>query len=130
MLTKILVTALIILACFYYLRYQRNKQQAGTQKAIAATSAHKFSRTSQVKWLAGSLVALTICAAMVSFIYGWLDKQQILNVKVTSPYSGEVVTYQVYKGDMNERSFETVQGQKIRIGNSERIEVSEQIDDQ
>lgn len=129
MLTKILVTALIILACFYYLRYQRNKQLAGTQKAIAATPARKFSLTSQIKWLAGGLVVLTICAALASFIYGWLDKRQILNVKVTSPYSGEVVTYQVYKGDMNERSFETVQGQKIRIGNSERIEVSEQTDD-
>ena len=130
MLTKILVTALVILACFYYLRYQRNKQQAGTQKTSAATPTGKFSLSSQIKWLAGALAALTICAAMASFIYAWLDKQKVLNVTVTSPYSGEVVTYQVYKGDMNERSFETVQGQKIRIGNSERIEVSEQIDDQ
>lgn len=130
MLTKILVTALVIFACFYYLRYQRNKQQAGTPKASAATPARKFSLTSQIKWLAGGLAVLTICAAITTFIYGWLDKQQVLNVKVTSPYSGEVVTYQVYKGDMNERSFETVQGQKIRIGNSERIEVSEQISDQ
>ena len=130
MLTKILVTALIILACFYYLRYQRNKQQASTQKTSAVTSARKFSLASQIKWLAGGLVGLTICAAIATFIYGWLDKQQVLNVKVTSPYSGEVVTYQVYKGDMDERSFETVQGQKIRIGNSERIEVSEQTGDQ
>ena len=129
MLTKILVTALIILACFYYLRFQRNKQQIGTQKANAATSAQKFSRTSQIAWLAGSLVALTICAAIISFVYGWFDKKQVLNVKLISPYSGEVVIYEAYKGDMNERSFETVQGKVIRIGNSERLEISEKTDD-
>jgi protein-S-isoprenylcysteine O-methyltransferase Ste14 len=130
MLTKILVTALVILTCFYYLRYQRNKQQTGTQKENAATSTREFSLTSQIKWLASGLVVLTICTAIVLFIYGWFDKQQVLNVKVTSPYSGKVVSYQVYKGDINERSFETVQGHKIQIGNSERIEIREQSDDQ
>lgn len=126
MLTKILVTALIILACYFYLRHQRNKQLPGAGKADSLdTRSGEKSLSLQVQWLAGGLVLLTVCAAIGFFIYDWMDNRRVLTVKVTSPYSGEVVTYQVYKGDMEERSFETIQGQVIRVGNSERIEVSE-----
>lgn len=125
MLTKILVTALIVLACFFYIRYQRHKQVSLTeQNDTLNTRSGKNSLPSPIHWLAGGLIVLTVCGATSFFIYDWLDNRQLLTVKVTSPHSGEVVTYQVYKGDMKERSFETLQGQVVRIGNSERIEVS------
>jgi hypothetical protein len=72
MLTKIVVTALIILACFYYLRFQRKIQQADAQKSSTVTRSRKFSLTSQIKWLASGLVVLTVCAAFASLTYGWL----------------------------------------------------------
>jgi hypothetical protein len=91
----------------------------------AENSSEKNSLPLPVRWLAGGLVVLVICAAISFFVYDWLDSRRVLTVKVTSPQSGEMVSYLVYKGDLNERSFETIQGQVVRIGNSERIEVSE-----
>ena len=126
MITKILVTALIIAACYVYLRHQRQKQigtSAQTKSATAVTN--KNTVTSQFKWLAISLVVLTACAAIGFFIYNLMDDRRVLNVKITNPHNSEVVTYQVYKGDMQERSFETLQGQQVRISSSERIEISE-----
>ena len=76
MLTKILVTALIIIASFYYLRYQRNKQEAEIQKTNTFTPSRKFSLTSQIQWLAGGLAVLTICTVIASFIYSGLEKPQ------------------------------------------------------
>ena len=126
MLTKILVTALIILACYFYLRYQRNKQQSvAGQNDSLDTGSEKSSLSSQIRWVAGGLIGLTVCAAIGIFIYSWMDDRRVLTVKITSPYSGEVVSYQVYKGDMKERSFKTLHGQVIRISDSERIEISE-----
>lgn len=124
MLTKILVTALIILACYGYLRYQRNKRLSVPGKNDSLdTDTGKSSLSTQVQWVAGGLIVLTACGAISFFIYNWMDDRRLLTVTITSPHSGEVVTYQVYKGDLKERSFETIQGQTIRIGNSERIEI-------
>lgn len=127
MLTKILVTALIILACYYYLRYQKNKQQSViNQNNSPVLLSPKSSIASQIKWVASGLIVLMVCAVLGTVVYSWLDNRQILTIKVTSPYSGEVVTYQVYKGDMEERSFKTTQGQQVSLGNSERIEVTQE----
>jgi len=126
MITKILVTALVIVACYVYLRHQRQKQDGtSVQTTLATAVTNKNTVSSQFKWLAISLVVLTACAAIGFFIYNLVDDRRVLNVKITNPHNSEVVTYHVYKGDMQERSFETLQGQQIRISINERIEVSE-----
>jgi len=126
MITKILVTALVIAACYAYLRHQRQKQSTtSAQVKLPNTGANKNTVTSQFKWLAISLVVLTACAAIGFFIYNLMDDRRVLNVRITNPHSSGVVTYQVYKGDIQERSFKTLQGQQVRISNSERIEISE-----
>lgn len=125
MLTKILVTALVILGCYAFIRFQRNKQPAQSKQAVlTGRQQAKISVASSFKWLAVSLVVLTLATAVGFFIYDWQDNHERVIVKVTNPHNGETVSYQVYKGDLQERSFETVQGQIIRVGNSERIEVS------
>lgn len=126
MLTKILVTVLVIVACYIYLRYQRQKAADGNRQGSSRKSApKKTSFSAQFRWLAGGLVLLTASATIGIFIYGWVDDRRVLTVKITNPLNGNVVSYQVYKGDMQERSFETLKGQRIRISNNERIEVSE-----
>ena len=127
MLTKILVTTLVILSCYFYLRYRRNKAPAtsgGSTSSLDAGS-RKSSSAFQVKWVAGVLIALSACSAISFFIYDRMDNQRLLTVKIINPYSGEVMTYQVHKGDLKERSFETTQRQIIRVSNRERIEVIE-----
>lgn len=126
MLTKILVTALVIAVCFVYLRHQRQKNAATSKQANVSESVSKKNAIStQFQWLAGALIVLTACTAIGFFIYGWLDGHRVMTIKIINPQSGDVVNYQAYKGDLLERSFTTLQGQKIRLSDSERIEITE-----
>jgi uncharacterized protein (UPF0333 family) len=126
MLTKILVTALVIAACFVYLRHQKQKNAAASKQAnVSESISKKNSISSQFQWLAGALIVLTACMAIGFFIYGWMDGHRVMTIKIINPQSGDVVSYQVYKGDLLERSFTTLQGQKVRISDSERIEITE-----
>lgn len=126
MLTKILVTALVIVACFAYVRYQRGKNSTTTgQDSSVASSEKKPNLSAQFQWLAGGLIVLTAAAAIGFFIYNWMDDHRVMTVNIINPQSGNVVSYQVYKGDLQERSFKTLQGQQIRISSAERLEVSE-----
>lgn len=125
MLTKILVTALVILGCYAFLRFQRNKQLAPSNQSQNTGNAQAGNAVSfSFRWLAICLVTLTFATAAGFFIYDWQDNRELLTVKVINPHNGESVSYQVYKGDLQERSFETVQGQVIRVSHSERMEVS------
>lgn len=122
MLTKILITALVILGCYTFLRFQRNKQLTQPQgKAVPAID-HRPARTS-VKWLSVALLALSLTAVTGFFIHNWLDNRQLLSVKIINPYNGETMIYQVYKGDLEDRRFKTVDGQTVRVSNSERMEI-------
>lgn len=128
MLTKILVTALVIVACFSYLRYQRGKNQATeAQDDSAARNTKKPSVNGQIQWLAVGLIVLTGAAAIGFFIYSWVDDHRVMTVNLINPKTGAQQSYQVYKGDLQERSFKTLQGQQIRIGNTERLEVRESL---
>jgi len=122
MLTKILVTALVILGCYLYIRHQQQKSSQPTLSRKLGDTPKK----AQFRWLAVTLIGLSLSASIGFFIFNWLDDRTVMTVKITSPQSGEVITYQVYKGDMKDRSFETLQGQIVRISNSERIEISEE----
>lgn len=125
MLTKILVTALVILGCYAFLRFQRNKQSTqSNQAAITDKQQAKSAISSSFRWVAACLVILTLVTAVGFFIYNWQDNHELLIVKITNPHNGETVSYQVYKGDLQERSFETVQGQMVRVSNSERIDIT------
>ncbi|OMH38058.1 hypothetical protein [Motiliproteus sp. MSK22-1] len=128
MLTKILLTALIIVGCYTYLRYKRNLEQGDISsqrlKGDDNTPTPAIPST-VVRWLATGLVFLSVAGAVGFFIYDWNDSRTLLEVKVINPQSGEQIRYQVYKGDMEERSFKTIQGQQVRIANTERLEVME-----
>ncbi|EGH00063.1 hypothetical protein imdm_2351 [gamma proteobacterium IMCC2047] len=126
MLTKILITALVIAACFAYLRYQRGKNTATSgQTTDTPSTGSKPTLSSQFHWLAGGLILLTATAAIGFFIYNWMDNHQVMTVNIINPNSGDKVSYQVYKGDLQEHSFKTLKGQTIRISSAERIEISE-----
>ncbi len=123
MLTKILLTALVILGCYLFIRYKRSVvQQQGAATPIAEDT---LSANPLVRWFSVALLILSLTAAVGFFIYDWNDSRTLLEVQVISPHSGDKVVYQVYKGDLKERSFTTIQGQQVRIASNERLVVAE-----
>ncbi|MEH6626352.1 MAG: hypothetical protein V7739_07905 [Motiliproteus sp.] len=123
MLTKMLLTAAVIFGCYLFIRHKRSASVAS--QAPARVELETVSANKPVNWIALALVAVSVVAAVGFFIYDWQDNQTLLEVKVINPSNSEETLYQVYKGDLGARSFETIQGQQVRIGNSERMEVKE-----
>ncbi len=122
MLTKILLTSLVIIGCFLYIRYRRT---AAENALRAENSAPPLLLNNLMRGLAIGLLTLSVAGLVGFLIYDWNDGRTLLDVRVINPQSGEEVVYQVYKGDLDERSFTTLQGQQVRIANSERLVVSE-----
>jgi|SaaInl4_100m_RNA_FD_contig_21_2740598_length_366_multi_11_in_0_out_0_1 hypothetical protein len=63
MLTKILFTAAIILACYLYLRYKKNKQLSATKGDVVTKQTAKISVPGQLKCLAAGILLITVCSA-------------------------------------------------------------------
>ena len=124
MLTKLLLTAAVIAGCYLFIRYKRGEALTN-QHPQQRVEAEPSPQRKPLNWLALGLVALTVAAAIGFFVHDYQDSQTLLDVKVINPSNGEESHYKVYKGDLGARSFETIQGQQVRIGNTERMEVKE-----
>jgi hypothetical protein len=124
MLTKILVTALVILGCYFYLRFKRSRNLS--QPAPRATVAESRAPSrSPVRLLALGLCLLSVLSSAAYLGSSWLDGRTLLQVRVINANSGEVVEYQAYKSDVEGRGFITIYGQRVSIASTERMEISE-----
>ncbi|WP_207061298.1 hypothetical protein [Motiliproteus sp. SC1-56] len=121
MLTKILLTALVIGAAYLFLRHQRLKASpsSGTDRSAPATGEH----SPALRRLAAGLLIVFLGLAAAFFAYRWLDDRTLLEIRIVNSVTGEVVRYQAYKGDLEGRRFVTVHGQSVSLADSERMEV-------
>ncbi|MEH6577078.1 MAG: hypothetical protein V7731_08355 [Amphritea sp.] len=118
MVTKILITLLVIAGCYLYLK--RRDSNASQQRQPAR---EPIAESQPVKMIAVLLLALSVLATLSYVGYRWYDSHTLLDVRIINPENDNEVVYQVYKGDLDDRSFTTVQGQTVRISNSERLEI-------
>ncbi|MEH6824354.1 MAG: hypothetical protein V7629_10640 [Motiliproteus sp.] len=123
MLTKILVTALVIFGCYLFIRFKRNRPTASLRVIEVAAERLPASR-SPVRMLALGLCVLSLLASALFMGSRWLDNRTLMQVRVISAVTGEVVEYQAYKGDLEGRSFITLYGRQVSIADNERMEIT------
>jgi len=121
MIIKLLITLLVIVGCFLYLKH---RGRATNQSVSQQKSAGPQSESLPIRLIATVLVTVSVLASVAFIGYQWMDGHTLLNVRVVTPGSGSEVVYQVYKSDLGDRSFTTVDGQTVRIAGSERMEIS------
>lgn len=121
MITKILFTALIILAVLVFLR---SKGDEGRRQGLERQSRQASDRRTAMI-IAITLVLLTLAISGGIFYSHWQESHSLYTVKIINSHSGEEQTYHVYKKDLDGRRFRTIEGRLITISNAERMEVSE-----
>lgn len=91
MLTKIIITILIIVSVMFYLR--KKNQTSSKSKHI------KTSVPSQVKYLTFGFVALSLslCLSAAYIFMQWKDDNKVVNVTIISPTSINEQSYLVRK---------------------------------
>ncbi|MCW8890893.1 MAG: antitermination protein NusG [Sedimenticola sp.] len=127
MFLKLLLTALVIAGALLTLRMrnQRNLNHAPTAAVRVINS--QSSQSSKIKrmprLLAAGAVLLMFIGAGLYLYHQWQDAYQVVSVQVIDTRSGQSASYQAYKGDIEGRTFTTVDGRVVTLAEVERMEM-------
>lgn len=130
MLGKFLITLAVILTAFFVIR-QRNiadsaKKQAGkTTKPIPKDQPKEVdSHSSDLRFAAYTFLVLIIGLGATLYYFQWQDDHQILTISLHRENQAQPVIYQVYKYQLENRTFVTIEGTVVTVASSERMEVA------
>ena len=129
MLGKILLTIGIILVAILFLRKHRQDERLRVQKlqeqkgnTLAGASDTK-PPLSDYRFAAYLFVALMLGGGSYLYYLRWQDDTSLVTVILHSDGAASPVTYQVYKNQLEERAFTTIDGIRVTVASSERMEV-------
>lgn len=120
MLSKILFTLAVIALVIVSVRFRNRTLRT------PALVAEKPLGKPWIKLLAMAVISLMIVVSAVFLYLHWRDSSQIMQVNVIDSSTGRISHYQVYRGDLEESAFETVDGRYVRLAKTERLEVAVQ----
>lgn len=118
MLTKILVTILVILAVitFYRVKNSGRVTEAARRLESRSPAEKRFGRL-----VAYGFVALLILISSGWYALHWQEQHRIITIRVIGE-SG-TTTYKAYNKDLKGNRFDTIDGKTVRLGESERVEI-------
>ena len=118
MITKILLTIAVIVIVLLVFRGKSTRNGAQTITANGNSRALKIA--------AIVTVGVMIAGAALWALTSWRDATEIVTVRVVNSGTGETVTYQAHRNDIDDRSFRTVKGVRVILAETERLEVSDE----
>ncbi|MGX9460775.1 hypothetical protein ACWXWU_05950 [Shewanella sp. A14] len=118
MLTKILITILVILGATVYLRSGRGRKVSSNAAITTAEKAPFFSRM-----IIYTMIAVSMLASAGYWGWGWYDDNTVVEVTITSPIEAMTTSYKVRKKDIEAQRITTIDGIQIRLSNQERLTV-------
>lgn len=135
MFSKFLVTVAVILAAFFFVRQRNladgdsasrktntNTDKTGDKKTVShADRRSEFS--SDMRIAAYMTVVLMVGLGGTLYYFRWQDDHQIVTVTLHRDSEANPISYQVYKFQLQDRSFVTVDGTTVTVAGSERMEV-------
>lgn len=122
MLTKVLLTLSVIMICIWLISARRDNPKV---KARAIVSTETLERQKQLRRAAWIFMGVMIVAAVIMMVVELWDKNALVTVHVINTQSGERISYQARREDVQGNSFTTVEGRKIFTAGVERIEIEE-----
>lgn len=128
MLGKILLTTAVILIAFLVVRQRNSKKRPpkplieDNNSASALPSADN-KRSSDFRLGAIMFLLLIMGLSVSSYYFQWQDDHTILTVRLYSEGQPEAIEYRVYKHQLKQRSFTTLDDVVVTVAGSERMEV-------
>jgi len=127
MLSKFLVTLTVIVIAFFVVR-QRHLNTKTSKKTPAITQkAQKNKAKTELAsdMRAGAYIFLILMVTLGATLYyfDWQDDHKILTVNLHRSDQTQPVSYEIYKYQLQERAFITIDGRSIAVASNERMEV-------
>lgn len=116
MLTKILITALVLIIAWHFLSRKRAVKETPQTMVTGQSLLKRYG-------IIAFLAVILVLGLGVS-VWHWYDGYQIVNVTVSSPTTGQSNTFQVRKKDIDGNLLTTIDGLQIRVSDQETITVS------
>jgi len=120
MLTKILLTTLVIVAVLLYLRTQTPAAAAPRSRADDVDPA-TLRRARNIA--TGVILLILIGIGSLVFYFKWVEEHQLVVVRVVNSATDKVATYTVFANKVQGRTFVTKDGRTITLADVERMEV-------
>ncbi len=126
MLGKFLVTVAVIYIAYLVVRsrYQGSVPQEHAETRLANRGEPLLSRGA-IKAAAYVVVAVMLFGSGFYLFQSWDRQHQVVEVQVVNPYNGDVQRYEARRGDIEGRTFRTLDGRLIRIAEMERLVINE-----
>lgn len=122
MLLKILLTAAVILGAILILR--RRVRRVAQAPGVAQAGMQPEITKSRIQTVAAYGVLLVMLGGAGFFIYlEWEDSYQVVGVQVINSRTGNTVSYKARRGDIDGRTFRTLDGREITLADVERMEL-------
>ncbi|WP_456446534.1 hypothetical protein [Thiolapillus sp.] len=118
MLTKLVFTLAVIGVVILLVRFRGRPARAPVQVPPARSGAP------WMKGLALGVVTLMVLGSALGFWLYWRDAHQVMQVWVIDSQTGHRSEYRAYRGSLEGRSFETLDGRRVRLAETERLEVA------
>ncbi|MGU9958002.1 MAG: hypothetical protein ACNYPI_10445 [Arenicellales bacterium WSBS_2016_MAG_OTU3] len=119
---KIILTGIVITIVYFV---YRNRTTPPPSEAAKAVKQHEESNTPTIstQTLAYIFIGLIVCISTLIFALNFSEQHTIVNIRVLN--GSDEMNYQAYKKSIKGRSFQTLDGKLVTVGESERIEMTE-----
>ncbi len=131
MLGKILLTLAVMIIAFFFVRQRDMKGKSSPARKTGPKAKLKdrtvvkeeHNLSADLRLGAYMFLVLVIGLGAALYYFQWQDDHSILTVRLHSDGQPEAIVYQVYKFQLAERSFTTLDGILVTVASSERMEV-------
>jgi hypothetical protein len=126
MLTKILVTLVVIALGWLAVRDRWRGSEGGGSPGRSLPSPRADGHDAlvprgAVRLAAYGLVVLMLVGTGVYLLQGWQRDREVVDVEVVNAYTGEIQRYEARRGEIDRRSFHTLDGRRVQIAEMERL---------
>ena len=117
MISKLLFTVSVIVAVFLLVKLRSRPVAPTPPPPVPDETAQGF------RWLALAAAALMVIGSAIFLWQTWRDASEVVLLKVIDTQNGQVTEYQAYRSDIDKRSFRTVDGRRINLAETDRLEM-------
>lgn len=122
MLTKILFTiaVIVVVLLVYQARFRPVSQ------AVQKAKSDPIFPQKPSKWVVYTVAGILAVASGVVYFFKWQSDNTVLTIRVISAQQEQPFTYKARQKDFKGRTFTTLDGRVVTLGDSERIELLEE----
>lgn len=129
MFSKLIITVFVITVAFIVLRQKNANRQARPadapkRRAAAAKDIEKDQLSKDMRIGAYLFLLVTASIGGAVYYFQWQDDHSILTINLYRDSQVEPISYDVYKYQLREKSFITIDGLSVAVAGSERMEIT------